>query len=208
MQFDFRELSATDRYKILTGTIVPRPIAWVTTLSRSGVRNAAPFSFFNAMSKEPPLLALGIQANSRGGMKDTARNILDTREFVVNLVPHALAAAMSQTSVEAPPDVDELDAAGLETVASGVVAPPRIAGSPVAFECKLHSHIEVSPNHVIVLGEVLLAHVEDDAMLDAARHYVDTPVLDLVGRMHSRGCYTTTRDLFQIDRPPARPSAG
>lgn len=201
MQFDFRSLAAADRYKILIGTIVPRPIAWVTTLSREGTRNAAPYSFFNAMSKDPPLVALGVQANTRGGMKDTGRNILDTGEFVVNLVPHALAEPMSFTSSEAPPEVDELEAADIETAASVVVRPPRIAESPVAFECRLHSHLEVSPNHLVVIGEVVYAHIADEAMLNPAKFYIDTPKLDLVGRMHGGGWYAGTRDLFQIERP-------
>jgi len=202
MQFDFRALTAAERYKILIGTVVPRPIAWVTTLSRDGARNAAPYSFFNAMSKDPPLVALGVQANGRGGMKDTGRNILDTGEFVVNLVPHALVEPMSFTSYEAPSEVDELEAADIKTTASVLVQPPRIALSPVAFECRLHTHLEVSPNHLIVLGEVVYAHVADEAMLDPAKLYIDTPKLDLIGRMHGRGWYAGTHDLFQIERPP------
>lgn len=201
MQFDLRSMAAPDRYKLLVSTVVPRPIAWVTTLSRGGARNAAPYSFFNVMSHEPPLVALGILANSAGGMKDTGRNILETAEFVVNLVPHALAPAMSATSAEVPPNIDELHANEIETEASLLVKPPRIARSPVAFECKLHSHIEVSPNHLIVIGEVLFAHIDDAAMLDPAKHYIDTPKLDLIGRMHGRGWYAATRDLFQIERP-------
>lgn len=205
MQFDFRSLAPADRYKILISTIVPRPIAWVTTLSREGARNAAPYSFFNAMSKDPPLIALGVQANSAGGIKDTARNIIETEQFVVNLVPHALAQPMSTTSVEAPPELDELQAAGIRTLASVQVRPPRIDGSPVAFECKRHSHVEVSPNHFIIIGEVVHAHIDDDAMLDPEKFYIDTPKLDLVGRMHGRGWYAATRDLFQIERPPETP---
>lgn len=202
MQVDFRKLAPADRYKILTATVVPRPIAWVTTLSREGLRNAAPYSFFNVMSKDPPLVALGVQANARGGMKDTGRNILDTGEFVVNLVPHALARAMSATSADGPPEVDELEAADIETAASVMVRPPQIVGTPVAFECRLHSHLEVSPNHLIIIGEILYAHIADEAMLDPAKLYIDTPKLDLVGRMHGRGWYAGTRDLFQIERPP------
>ena len=115
MEFDFETLAAYDRYKILTSTIVPRPIAWVTTLSKNGVRNAAPFSFFNALSKEPPLLALGITADGDGSMKDTARNILDTHEYVINLVPRSAAQSMNLTSIDATSDVDELALAKLET---------------------------------------------------------------------------------------------
>jgi flavin reductase (DIM6/NTAB) family NADH-FMN oxidoreductase RutF len=201
MEFDFERLAADDRYKILTSTIVPRPIAWVTTLSKNGVRNAAPFSFFNAMSKTPPILAIGIQANADGSMKDSARNILETREFVVNLVSGAAAEAMNLTSIDVPSDVDELSLAALETSPSVKVKPERIAISPVAFECRLHTPVEVAPSQLIVLGEILQAHVTDDFVLDREKHYIDAPALNLIGRMHGRGWYTTTEDLFRIQRP-------
>jgi flavin reductase (DIM6/NTAB) family NADH-FMN oxidoreductase RutF len=200
MEFDFEALAADDRYKILTSTIVPRPIAWVTTVSKDGVRNAAPFSFFNAMSKEPPLLAIGIMADSNGRMKDTARNILDTREFVVNLVSRAAANSMNLTSIDAPFDVDELVLAKLGTVPSLKVKPERIAVSPVSFECRLHTPIELF-NQLIALGEVVQAHVADDFILDPEKFYVDTPTMHLIGRMHGRGWYATTDDLFQMPRP-------
>jgi flavin reductase (DIM6/NTAB) family NADH-FMN oxidoreductase RutF len=200
MEFDFETLAADDRYKILTSTIVPRPIAWVTTLSKNGVRNAAPFSFFNAMSGEPPLLALGIMADADGSMKDTARNILDTGEFVVNLVPRSAAQSMNLTSIDAPRDVDELLLAQLETRPSMKVQPGRIAISPVAFECRLHTPIGLS-NQLIALGEVVQAHVADPFILDAAKFYVDTPAMHLIGRLHGRGWYATTEDMFQMPRP-------
>ena len=201
MEFDFERLAADDRYKILTSTIVPRPIAWITSLSKNGVRNAAPFSFFNAMSKTPPIIAIGIQANADGAMKDSARNILDTREFVVNLVPRSAAEAMNLTSIDAPADIDELSLADLETLPSLKVKPARIAISPVAFECRLHTPIEVAPSQLIVLGEIVHAHVSDAFVLDAEKHYIDTPALHLIGRLHGRGWYTTTDDAFQISRP-------
>lgn len=200
MEFDFEKLVADDRYKILTSTIVPRPIAWVTTISTNGVRNAAPFSFFNALSKDPPLLALGITPDAGGGMKDTARNILDMREFVVNLVPRSASHSMNLTSGDVPPDVDELELAKLETRPSLKVQPERIAISPVAFECRLHTPIVIS-NQLIALGEVVQAHVDDTFILDPERFYVDTLALDLIGRMHGRGWYTGTGDMFEIVRP-------
>lgn len=203
MEFDFERLAADDRYKILTSTIVPRPIAWVSSISKNGVRNAAPFSFFNAMSKTPPIIAIGIQANADGSMKDSARNILDTREFVVNLAPRAVAEAMNLTSVDAPPDVDELSMADLATLPSVKVKPERIAASPVAFECRLHTPIEVAPSQLIVLGEIVQAHVADEFVLDGEKRYIDTPALDLIGRLHGRDWYSTTSDIFQIERPAA-----
>jgi flavin reductase (DIM6/NTAB) family NADH-FMN oxidoreductase RutF len=201
MEFDFERLAPDDRYKILTSTIVPRPIAWITTVSKNGVRNVAPFSFFNAMSKTPPILAVGIQANADGGMKDSARNILDTGEFVVNLVTRSAAKAMTLTSIDAPSDVDETALADLDTLPSMKVLPPRLAASPVAFECKLHTPIEVAKSQLIVLGEIVQAHVADAFVLDADKHYIDTPALDLIGRLHGRGWYSRTKDSFQMERP-------
>ena len=202
MEFDFEKLIASDRYKLLTSTIVPRPIAWITTVSKSGVRNAAPFSFFNAMSKEPALLAVGIMSDTDGSLKDTASNILETREFVVNLVPRAAAAAMNLTSSDAPPHVDELELARLETTPSLKVKPARIAISPVSFECRLHTPIELS-NQLIALGEVVQAHIADAAMLDPSKLYIDTPQLDLISRLHGRGLYGTAEIAFELPRPAA-----
>ncbi len=199
MEFDFEKLAADDRYKLLSSTIVPRPIAWVTTLSKNGVRNAAPFSFFNAMSSDPALLAVGIMADG-DCMKDTARNILDTREFVVNLVPRVAAEAMNLTSIDAPPEIDELALAKLGTLPSLKVKPERIAISPVSFECRLHTPIELS-NQLIAIGEVVQAHIADDAMLDPSRLYVDTPKLDLISRLHGRGLYGTAETAFEMPRP-------
>lgn len=201
MEFDFETLAVADRYKIMTSTIVPRPIAWVTTVSQSGIRNAAPISFFNGMGKDPPVLALGIQPNADGGLKDTARNILETHEFVVNLVPGSAAEAMNFTSIDAPPDVDELALANIATVPSLKVTPPRIAASPVAFECRLHTPLELGPNKFIFVGTILQAHVGDAFVLDAERAYIDTPKLELIGRMHGAGWYARTSDLFQMPRP-------
>ncbi|MFA5957004.1 flavin reductase family protein [Hyphomicrobium sp.] len=149
---------------MLTSTIVPRPIAWVTTVSVAGVRNAAPFSFFNAMSRDPAVLAVGMIDAADGRMKDTAQNIVDTGEFVVNLVTRTAAEAMSLTSIDAPPDVDEIQLANLETKPSIKVTPGRIAISPVSFECKLHTKIELS-NQLIALGEIVHAHIDDMMML-------------------------------------------
>lgn len=200
MEFDFEKLAADDRYKLLTSTIVPRPIAWITTLSKDGARNAAPFSFFNAMGKDPALLAIGIMTDGDGSMKDTACNILDTAEFVVNLVPRVAAEAMNLTSVDAPPDVDELTLAELETVPSLKVKPERIAASPVAFECRLHTPLLFS-NQLLAIGEVVQAHIDDAMMLDPAKLYVDTPKLDLISRLHGRGLYGTAHEKFQMGRP-------
>jgi flavin reductase (DIM6/NTAB) family NADH-FMN oxidoreductase RutF len=195
------QLSADERYKILTATVTPRPIAWVTSRSADGIVNAAPFSFFNIMGHQPPTLALGLLSKPDGGYKDTAANILATGEFVVNLVSESMAAAMNETCTDAPPEVDELALAGLTALPSIAVKPPRIAGCPVAFECRSLSSIEAGPRQVVVVGTVLRAHIADEFLLDAERCHIDTPALKLVSRMHGSGWYARSTDLFQLVRP-------
>jgi flavin reductase (DIM6/NTAB) family NADH-FMN oxidoreductase RutF len=199
MQFDLEGLAANDIYKLLTATVVPRPIAWVVTRSPEGRLNAAPFSFFNAFSAEPPLVAIGI--GSRDGMpKDTARNINLTGQFVVNLVPEQAMQQMNVTAIDFQPDVSEVEAAALETLPSARVAPPRLAASPVHLECERMVSLEVGVGRTIVIGRVLVVHVRDEAVLDAARCHIDTPALGLVGRMHGAGWYARTSDLVQMLR--------
>ncbi len=201
MQFDFESMTAVERYKILVSTVVPRPIAWVTTVTKDGVANAAPYSFFNVMGNDPPIVVVGVQAHNENRLKDTGQNILATSEFVVHLVSEATAEAMNVTCIDAPPGVDELRLAGLETVPSIKVKPPRIIASPVAFECKVHTSLTFSPHQSIVIGRVVHAHVDDRYVLDATRHYIDTPKLKLVGRMHGTGVYSRSSDQFELERP-------
>lgn len=201
MQFDMEQLSADKRYKLLTATVTPRPIAWVTSQSADGVVNAAPFSFFNVMGHEPPTVTLGLLRKADGGYKDTTANIMATGEFVINLVSEAMAESMNETCTNAPPEVDELQLAGLSAVPSLAVAPPRIAGCPVSFECRSLSSIVTGPCQVIVVATVLRAHIEDEFLLDAERCHIDTPALKLVSRMHGSGWYARSTDLFQLNRP-------
>ena len=200
MLFDMETLEAQNRYKILASTVTPRPIAWVTTLSEDGVVNAAPYSFFNALGHEPPTLALGLLAG-KGGFKDTAANILATGEFVVNLVSEKNAEAMNVTCIDAPPDIDELSLAGLTPVRSHAVRPPRIAESPVSFECRTLTSLVTGPRQTIVIGRIVCAHVDDAFVQDKERCYIDTQALGLIGRMHGSGWYARCTDLFQMDRP-------
>lgn len=200
MIFDMGTLPPQDRYKIMTATIVPRPIAWITTLSRDGVLNAAPFSFFNMMGNDPPTVAIGIMPKA-GLLKDTAANILETGEFVVNLVAEADASAMNLTCIDAPPEVDELALAGLEGAASRFVAPPRIKSARVAFECQALTSLVTGPLQTIVIGRVLSAHVEDRFVLDAERCHIDTGALELIARMHGGDAYLRSSDLFHLKRP-------
>ncbi len=202
MLFDFGSLAPRDCYKLLVATVVPRPIAWVVTQDPNGALNAAPYSFFNVLSGEPPLVVIGIGGREPGDAKDTGANIRRNQQFVVNLVDFACARAMNVTAIDFPASVDEIAAAGLHTVASTHVLPPRIAESPVALECERFASLEVGPERVLVLGRVLALHVRDDAVLDPKRCYIDTPKLDLIGRMHGAGWYARTTDLFEVKRIP------
>jgi len=200
MLFDFDRLSPENRYKLLVSTVVPRPIAWVVSVDLDGRVNAAPFSFFNAVSGDPPMVVVGIGGRGPGESKDTAVNIRNTPEFVVNLVSAESAAAMNVTAIDFGPEVRELEEAGLTPVASEKVKPPRIAESPVALECVRHVTVELGTDRSVVFGRVVAMHVRDAAVLDAAKCYIDTPKLDLIGRMHGRGWYARTRDQFEMPR--------
>jgi len=208
MQFDMRSLPMPVRYKIVNSTITPRPIAWITSLSPAGVVNAAPYSFFNAVGTEPPLIVLGLLKEPRSRtLKNTASNIIATGEFVVNLVCEGDAAKMNECSVDAPADVSEVDYAGLETIPSVLVAPPRIATSPVSFECRKIAALDIGALQTVVIGEILMAHVRDEFITDREKVYFDTPAMKLIGRTHGSGWYVRNSDSFQMERPrydPAR----
>ena len=202
MLFDFAGLDARQRYKLMTATIVPRPIAWVVTLDATGRRNAAPFSFFNAFGDDPPVICLGIGGRSPGPFKDSAANIRASREFVVNLVPASLMDPMHVTAIDFDPGEDELDEAGLTTLPSRHVAPPRIAESPVALECRLHSVVEFGTPQSLIVGEVLAMHIADEAVVDPTQCLVDSAKLGLVGRVYGPGGYIRTdgHDVFNQPR--------
>lgn len=188
-------------YHFLTSAVIPRPIAWVTTVDpASGVVNAAPFSWFQAVCSDPPMVMLAIQCRADGSPKDTVRNIRAAKEFVVNVSPKSLANQMVQTSGEYAPDVPELDAVGLATVPSAKVRPPRIAASPVHLECRLQQEIPLGNQGrtSLLLGEVV--HLAaDDAVLDA-RGNVDPAKLTLVARLGGSE-YVGTEAFFTIRRP-------
>jgi flavin reductase (DIM6/NTAB) family NADH-FMN oxidoreductase RutF len=200
MLFDFAEIAPRNRYKLMVSTIAPRPIAWVVSQDAQGVLNAAPFSFFNAFAGDPPIVGIGIAGRSSGKHKDTRANVGETGEFVVNMVSDETAAAMNITSMDFPPDVDELSEAGLTTLASVRVKPPRIAESPVSLECVVHQIVDFSATSSLILGKILAMHVRDDVVLDAENAYIDTPKLKLIGRMHGSSWYARTSDLFELPR--------
>ncbi len=200
MLFDFADLSPQDRYKLLVSTVVPRPIAWVVTQDTAGALNAAPYSFFNCVSGDPPIVVIGIGGRAPGDVKDTGYNIRMTGQFVVNLVAFDTAEAMNITAIEFPREVDELAQAGLTILPSSKVAPPRIAESPVALECERHMTIELNHDRAIVLGRVVAMHIRDEAVLNRERCYIDTPKLDLIGRLHGAGWYARLTDRFEMPR--------
>jgi flavin reductase (DIM6/NTAB) family NADH-FMN oxidoreductase RutF len=198
--FDVADLSKPDVYKLLASTILPRPIAWVTSHDQEGVLNAAPFSFFNVVASDPPVLAISFSGAPDRDGKDTLHNIQARHEFVVNMVPEELGEAMNITATNAPRGVDEADLAGLETVASVKVAVPRLAGSPVAMECELIQTLNFGGSSTILLGRVVYFHVKTEAFSNLERLHIDPSKLRLIGRMAGAGGYTTTRDMFHIER--------
>ncbi len=202
MHFDFDAMPAADRYKLMVSVIVPRPIAWVVTQNADGLVNAAPYSFFNGVGGDPPLVTISIEGRPGGGMKDTAVNIARSGQFVINLVNHAMAEAMVVTAIDFAPGVSEVAEAALQTLPSTRIAPPRIAASPVAFECERYQTVELPHERHLVIGRILAMHIDEADMENVERLYVDTPKLDLVGRMHGRGWYTRTRDRFEQPRIP------
>lgn len=201
MIVDPREAGPQNVYKLLIGTILPRPIAFVSTVSPDGIRNLAPFSFFTGVSANPPVICFcPMTRRAPDPRKDTLRNIVETREFVVNIVTEAIAERMNVTSGEYPPEVDEFELSGLTPVPSDLVRAPRVAESPVNMECRLYLTMEISElpgGGNLVLGEVLRFHV-DDAYFDDYR--IDPARLQAVGRM-SGNLYTRTADLFEMIRP-------
>jgi flavin reductase (DIM6/NTAB) family NADH-FMN oxidoreductase RutF len=202
MLFDFGKIPPREGYKLLVSTVTPRPIAWISSQNAEGRLNAAPFSFFNVFAGDPPVVGIGIGSHEPGRAKDTRRNIRETKEFVVNLVSEDTAEVMNITAIEFEREVNECAEAELETIASVHVKPPRIAASPVSMECALIQIVDLGPDNGLVLGRVLAMHVRDDLVLDPAKHYIDTPNLKLIARMHGTGWYARTSDLFLMDRIP------
>jgi len=198
VQFDFKEMSPPERYRLLLATVLPRPIAWITTKDPSGGVNAAPFSFFNVFGSDPATVGVGIGSKGPGEPKDTRANIRANEQFVVNLVPFALAQEMRVTSIAFPRGVDEAKEAGLTLAPSQRVAVPRIAQAPVSMECTLMQEVLLG-GFSLVLGQILLVHVQDEAVMDRGRQHIDANKLDLIGRMEG-AWYTKTTDRFEM--PP------
>src|ERR1700682_2860804 len=194
----FRELDPKDRYKLLCGVVVPRPIALVTTLDANGAVNAAPFSFFNVFSEDPPLVLLGLQHRADLSPKDTTRNIQRDGEFVVHMVDEGLAAAMNDCAVDFPSGDSEVDATKLATLPSIDVAVPRLAAAPFALECRQHVALAFGPGRELLVGDVLRLHARE-GLIDQARMHVDFDVYRPIGRLFS-DLYATQRDRFALPR--------
>ncbi len=199
MEFDLIGKHADRAYPILASLITPRPIALVTTVNADGVVNAAPFSFFNVLGAEPPIIAVAPGDRPDGTPKDTALNIRLGHEFVVNLVDETIAEAMNRCAASIPYGQNELDVAGLSTLPSSVVKPPRIAEAPASFECKEWGTLQIGKNRVII-GLVERAHVRDE-FVDSETLRIRSDQFHVIGRMASPHWYCKTRDRFEMIRP-------
>lgn len=200
MEFDVSTMKAHLRYNILISLITPRPIAFISTLSDKGIPNAAPFSFFNLMGNDPPIVAIGIGKDEtrKNNLKDSGYNIQQTKEFVINIVNERILEQMNLAAIDFPPEVDESEIAGLTKLPSIKVKPPRIAESPANLECRLASTVEIG-NTRIVLGEIIYLHIKKE-FLDQENQTVHTDLISPVGRMHKNSVYTRTTDLFNLPR--------
>ncbi|MGO6998958.1 flavin reductase family protein [Rhizobium leguminosarum] len=199
VSFDFQLLTERQRYKLMIGTIIPRPIALVTTVDENGRVNAAPFSFFNCLSADPPILAIGVENNADMSFKDTGHNIRMTEVFTVNIVSFAIAEAMHVCGAKYPRGVDELKEAGLTAMPGEKVASPFIAEAPAAFECKRHVTLELGRSRQIVMGEIVYAHYRD-GVVDPERLHVDPAAVDAIARLGGDTC-ATIRDRFEMLTP-------
>jgi flavin reductase (DIM6/NTAB) family NADH-FMN oxidoreductase RutF len=194
MIIDASELNATSAYKLLIGSIVPRAVAWVSTVSRGGVGNVAPISFFTVVGRKPPTVSISLQPRSDGvTLKDTLVNIQETGEFVTNLATLPQAHQMHTSAFEFDSEEDEFEALGLEKESSKAIEAPRIKGSPISFECVVDRIIPVgSDNENVVWGRVVNFHIRDDLYLERGR--VDTAALPVVGRLAAE--YTLVNNVF------------
>lgn len=200
MEISPESRSNQDIYKILIGTVLPRPIAWVSTVDPSGNINLAPFSFFTVASVNPPILCFSPLLQENSIEKDTLVNINQTGEFVVNIVSYALAQTMNRTSAPYPSDVNEFDVAGVTPKQSTFVEPPCVADSLVNFECKLQQIIPFGSEPMagnLILGKVCNIHIHPDIVRNGE---VDNEALDAIGRLGGN-MYTTIRDCFEMERP-------
>jgi flavin reductase (DIM6/NTAB) family NADH-FMN oxidoreductase RutF len=198
------ERERRDNFKTMLSCVMPRPIAFVSTISADGVGNLAPFSFFNGVGSNPPAVIFSPATKADGTDKDTVCNLRAVGECVVNVVPFAIRDAMNEASFPFPPEVDEFEAAGFTPLPSIIVRPPRVAQSPVHMECRLVEIVKVGSGPLsanICIAEILCFHVANDLLL--ADGTVDVEKVDLIGRLGGDG-YATIRDRFDLPKPQAR----
>jgi len=198
MEIYLDKVKAEERYKVLMGLVVPRPIAFVSTRARDGSVNVAPFSFFNIMCVDPPTIVVGVN-HRPSGRKDTYRNIEETGEFVINIVSGGIAEAMNRCSLESPSDIDEFDLSGLTPVPSAVVKAPRVKEAPAHLECKLNQLVSISPTRKLIIGNIV--HVQADDGIVGPTYRIDQHKLDAVGRMGGNAYTRTNKDIFVMERP-------
>lgn len=203
IRLDANVMSPQDNYKFLSGAIIPRPIAFVTTLTKNGVLNAAPFSFFNVVSSNPPIVSLAIQREN-GLMKDTARNIVSTGEMVIQLVDEDLTAEMNKTAARLAPEENELDTTNLTTISSEKVSVPAIKEAKIRMEAKLFQHVPISNDAGDIVTDLILARVllyhADETVFDEDKQYVLTDELKSVARLAGNN-YAKLGESFIIERP-------
>jgi flavin reductase (DIM6/NTAB) family NADH-FMN oxidoreductase RutF len=202
MKIDPAELGAEKAYRLLTGIVVPRPIAWVTSLSPGGAVNLAPFSAFTFVSPKPPMLAISVGRKS-GVYKDTARNILAREEYVIHIADSPLLSAVHDSSAEHPPEVSEVDMLGLETVASDHIAVPRLAAAPIAMECRFRQCLEFGETRSrLIVGEVVAFHIRDGLLVnDKIETESLDPIARIAGPRYARlGEIVTLKPVFQTSK--------
>ena len=201
MDFDLSKVPKHQTYDLLCGLVAPRPIAWITSMDLAGELNAAPFSAYNYMGMDPPIVAIGIANHAGGGAiaKLTAQNIRSTGEFVINVVNETVAEAMNFTAMDFPVDIKALKIAQLKMEPSLIVKVPRVASSPASLECRELTTMEIGQTRII-LGQVVAIHVGDE-FVDQSGPYIRAEELHAIGRMNGLGSYVKTRDaFFQIPR--------
>jgi len=193
---NFEHITAHEQYKILAGSVVPRPIALITSVSKKGQVNAAPFSFFNALAADPPLVGFGIQRKPNGEPKDTYRNIIESGEFTVNIVSDDWVELMNICAIPFEETVDETCMAELSVQAGTLIGSPRVVNAMIALECVLFSEQSTGERGDLILGKVVMAHIGEN-LVNTDNYHIDQVGLDAVGRMGGQG-YARTRDYFDL----------
>lgn len=205
MQIDPNTTDSKHIYKILTGAVIPRPIGWISTISEEGVLNLAPFSFFNAVGEDPPHVMFSTVRTGNTN-KDTLNNVLATKQFVANMATEELVEAINNTSINLPPDADEFAYAGLTPIPSVKVKPPRIAESPIHFECEMVHHYNLEDHKdggaTIIIGRIVLFHVGDNVLLDDYK--INREIYKPIARLEGYN-YAKLGEVFSIKRPFIKP---